>query len=288
MLAGLFSHFFRALRWKMLLKPLGYNPSNKNMTMAVFIGFLANLALPRLGEVSKCGAIAKYEKIPINKVLGTVITERGIDLITFVGLFLITVFTNFKKLGNYFDIKIIAPIAKKISSLQNPNLIIYSVLAVIIIGFIILYRFRDRFSHKNFYIKTKEILKGFLEGVKSLTKIEKPFFFILYTTLIWLCYWLMTQVVFFSLAETIGLDYGVGLVALMFGSVGLLVVQGGIGIYPAIIAETLFLYSVPQTTGYALGWLLWSGQTLLVVILGAVSLGLFPILNRKRQTDAIS
>jgi len=283
MLAGVFSHFFRAMRWKMLIKPMGYTPSNRNITMAVFIGFFANLALPRLGEVSKCGALAKYEKIPMNKMIGTVITERGIDLITFVGLFLITVLYNFNKIGAYFQTKVTTPLSEEISALQNPHVLIYTGLALLLITIIIIYYYRNRFSQKSINIKINQLIKGLFEGIKSLSKIKNPFLFILYTSLIWIFYWLMTQVVFMSLAETINLDYGVGLVALMFGSVGLIVVQGGIGIYPAIIAETLFLYHIPETTGYALGWLLWSGQTLLIIVLGTISFGLLPVLNRKKS-----
>ena len=285
MIVGIASHVFRSLRWKMLLKPMGYRPKNINIIMAVFIGYLANLALPRLGEVSRCGALARYEKIPMSKSFGTVITERAIDLLTLVLAFTVTILINLDRLQQYFTLKILNPIQAKIDSLPNPDILFYLIAVILIASLIILFRLRKRFQHTFFYIKFKEMVRGFLEGLISLKNMDKPWLFILYTLSIWGSYWMMTHVVFYSLQETAVLNLNASLIVLMFGSIGIIVVQGGIGIYPAIVAETLALYNIDPSPGYAMGWLLWTAQQLMIVVLGSASFGLLPLLNKKKKTN---
>jgi len=287
MLVGVVSHFIRAMRWKMLLKPMGYNPSNKNITMAVFIGYLANLALPRLGEVTRCGTLTRYEKVPFQKGFGTVITERALDMLTFILLFIITVAIHFEKIKDYLYIRVLTPLEDKLATLQHTNYIIYIIIALLIGLSIYMYRIRNRFEHLFIYIKFREVVKGLFEGIKSLLKMERPWLFILYTLLIWGTYWLMTHVIFMSMAETMHLGLNASLVVLMFGSIGIIVVQGGIGIYPAIVAETLILYNIPEVNGYALGWLLWSAQQIIIILIGSMSFGLLPILNKFNKDEQV-
>ena len=122
---------------------------------------------------------------------------------------------------------------------------------------------------------------GFFEGMQSLVKIKKLWLFIFYSLAIWGLYLMMAYFVFFSMPETAGLGIDAGLATLVFGTIGIMLVQGGIGIYPVIVAETLLLYSVESTKGYALGWLIWSSQTITIILLGSVSLILLPLLNKK-------
>lgn len=280
---GIFSHIARAARWKILLNPLGYKPKGTNVFMAVMIGYLANLVLPRLGEVSRCGILARYEKIPFNKSFGTVISERVIDMLTFVLLFLIMIFTQSGKIQVYINQKIYAPLQQKFAfdlvGSGYLTLLLIGAFAVMVLTIWFIHR---RFSHTRFYQKIYSLMIGFLEGMRSLVRIKKPFMFVVYTIIIWILYLLMAYVVFFSLNETAGLGLDAGLAVLVFGSVGIMVVQGGIGIYPAIVAETLFLWNVPETKGYALGWLIWASQTIMIIIAGIFSLVLLPIYNRRK------
>jgi hypothetical protein len=124
-----------------------------------------------------------------------------------------------------------------------------------------------------------------MEGIRTLTRIKKPFQFIMHTIFIWLLYLLMAYIVFFSLKDTSHLGLDAGLAVLIFGSVGIMIVQGGIGIYPAIVAETLFIYAIPSTTGYAMGWLIWASQTIMILIAGVFSLLLLPVLNKHTVYD---
>ncbi len=278
---GVISHISRSIRWKMLMEPMGYHPRFSNVFFAVFIGYFANLALPRLGEVSRCGVLAKYEKIPFQKAFGTVVTERAIDILTFMLLFLLNLALQFSKVYSYISQKIILPIREKITAIDGTNYLIYVFLITGVILFIFIFYFlRKRFNHTRLYKKIKEVVQGFIEGLKSLTRIKKPGWFIFHSILIWILYFAMTYVVFNCLPETRGLPVTAGFAVFVFATIGVMIVQGGIGIYPAIVAETLFLYHIPETKGYAMGWLLWSGQTIMIVIAGIISLILLPLINK--------
>lgn len=280
---GILSHLARTLRWQILLEPLGYKPRVSITFSAVMIGYLANLALPRLGEVTRCGVLNKYEKIPITKSIGTVIVERSVDIVVFILLFFINLFIFFDKINQYATDKIFVPLNAKFhlsGALSNYLLIAVAVIAVVIVLFFLL---KKRMKHTGFYIRMREIAKGFWHGLWAITRIRRPIAFVLYSIGIWVLYFLMVWVCVFSLPETAHLSIGAGLSMLIFGSIGIMVVQGGIGIYPAIIAEVLLLYHIPATTGYALGWLTWTAQTLMIVVAGFASLIILPIIQKRTK-----
>lgn len=282
-LIGILSHIVRAYRWRILMEPLGYHPKISNTFFAVMIGYLANMALPRLGEVTRCGVLNKYEKIPINNAIGTVIVERSIDLVVFLLLFFINLFIFFDELNHYVDEKVYRPLMEKMNISDETSTYLY-VLLIVFVAFIgVFLLIRKRISHLKVYQKSKDVVLGFWNGLWAVTKIKKPLLFIFQSLLIWVLYYLMIYVCFFSLAETSHLGFDAALSLLIFGSIGIIVVQGGIGIYPAIIAETLVLYGITNTYGYALGWLTWTAQTLMIVVAGVASLILLPIYNRRKH-----
>ena len=278
---AILSHISRTLRWMILLEPMGYVPSRKNAFLAIMIGYFANLALPRLGEITRCGILSKYEKIPMQKSFGTVVTERGLDVIMLGLIFIVSFFVHLNKIKLFKESALYLNISEKYSKIENPNTIFYAIIFVAVIIVFLFLKFRHRISHFKIYIKIKNIFFGFLEGLKSLVTIKKPFWFIFHTIFIWLMYLSMTWIIFFCLPETSHLNLGVGLAVLVFGSIAIVLVQGGIGIYPWIVAEILVLFAIPSTTGYAMGWLLWTGQTIMVIITGLISMILLPIINNK-------
>ncbi|HNS16823.1 MAG TPA: lysylphosphatidylglycerol synthase transmembrane domain-containing protein [Bacteroidales bacterium] len=280
LLIGIVSHISRSIRWRMLLEPMGYHPRFSNVVFAVFIGYFANLALPRLGEVSRCGVLAKYEKIPFQKSFGTVVTERAIDLLIFALLFILNLVIQFGRVSNYIAEKIIHPIQGKLALFDGTHYLIYLLIAGVVFFLALLYFLRKHFNHTGIYRKIKEVIMGFLEGLKSLAHIKKPFWFIFHSLFIWTLYYAMTMVVFNCLPETKGISLTAGFAVYIFATIGVMIVQGGIGIYPAIVAETLFLYDIPETKGYAMGWLLWSGQTVMIILAGIISLILLPLMNK--------
>ena len=279
---GILSHISRSVRWKIMMEPMGYSPGLRNTFMAVMIGYFANMALPRLGEVTRCGILARYEKIPIQKSFGTVVTERGIDFILLSTAFLLTLIINLDKLALFKTTTIYLSASEKYNQIENPGYIYWIGLAVLIGLAYMLYRLRYLISHLKFYKSIRDIILGFIEGIKSLVKIKKPFWFVFHSINIWLMYLLMTWIVFFCLPETSHLGLDAGLAVLVFGSIGIIIVQGGIGIYPWIVAEILVMFSIPETKGYAMGWLLWIGQTLMIIAFGILSMGLLPVLNKKK------
>jgi len=283
---ALLSHYSRTIRWMILLKAMGYQPRVKITFFAVMIGYFANLALPRLGEVTRCGILARYDKIPMQKSIGSVVTERGLDLISLALAFLITFFVHLDKLNQFKKLSIYKKAVERYDQIENPGYI-YIFGGLLIVGFIyLLYRLRHKISHTKFYQKLLEIINGFFEGMKSLLKIKNPFWFIFHSIFIWLMYLLMVWVVFFSLPETSHFGLDVALAVLVFGSLGIVVVQGGIGIYPWIVAEILALFSISLTKGYAMGWLLWTGQTLMIVAAGILSMVILPLIKSKSNDAA--
>lgn len=284
---GVLSHFVRAMRWKMLIETMGYKPRNSNMFFAVMIGYIANLALPRLGEVSRCTILTKYENVPFQKSFGTVITERALDMIVFFLLFFINLALQAERLSGYINEKIYIPLQNKLHLSYNLS----GAFSIIMISFIVLAGiiflvFRKKIITHKFYIKIKYLVLGFAEGMKSLIRVRNLWLFLFYTFSIWALYLLMAYIVFFSIPASSGVGLGAGLAVLVFGSVGFMVVQGGIGIYPAIVAETLVLYGVASVQGYALGWLIWTSQNLTIVVVGIISLLLLPILNNRKNEKA--
>ena len=282
---GILSHVLRTLRWMIFFEPMGYHPSFKNTFYAVMVGYFANMAFPRLGEVTRCGILAKYEKIPFNKSFGTVVTERALDMIIFILLFMLMVFTQIGTLHDYLDKNVYPGLQGKfIHPFSNPIILLSlaGFLAIVIILFFIL---RKKIVNSKLWHKILNLVFGFWEGFKSLSQIRKPVLFVFYSIAIWLLYFLMVYICFFCFASTSYLTPGAGLSSLVLGSIGIMITPGGIGLYPAIIQETLLLYGLSRTTGLALGWIAWTAQTVMILIVGTFSLVMLSF-NRELKPEA--
>ena len=277
---GFISHFIRALRWKQLLQPLQIFPSVPNITFSVLIGYLVNTLVPRLGEVAKCTVLAKYEKVPADKLVGTIIAERAFDLVCLVVILFIT-------LGLQYDI--IYPFARdlymKLFTDSSGNfiwlriIIACGVMLAGILAVILLYR-----KIKN--SKIGHIIKGIGEGLKAIGQVKNKGLFLLHTVLIWSMYTLAVIVGFYALPETEHITPLAGLAVITFGSVGMIATPGGIGAYPVIVAQVLLLYGMSEGIGLAYGWVSWAAQTAIVLVLGLITLILLPIYNRNRDAQA--
>jgi len=272
LILGILSHLVRAIRWMMFVEPMGYKPRLRNSFYAVMIGYLANLVFPRLGEVTRCGILTKYEKIPFNKSLGTVITERAIDMLIFILLFILMIVTQIGTIREYLDETIYPKLVDKFGTLHYSQLFLLTTGSLVILITVLLFIFRGRLRKFKLYQQIKNLIIGFWEGLKSLSKIKRPWLFILYSLGIWALYFMMLYVCFFCFPSTSHLSLGAGLSALVLGSIGIMITPGGIGLYPALIQETLKLYGIALTTGLALGWIAWTTQALMILILGGISL----------------
>lgn len=269
---GIGSHMLRSLRWLILLEPMGYRISLKNSFYAVMIGYFANMAFPRLGEFTRCGIVARYEKVPFTNALGTVITERALDMVIFFLLVLLTILTQIGKIHNYLQTNIYPKIHGKFSDFLTNKFFLLSVVAAGIILIVLFLILRKRIAHLKLYQKAVHAITGFWHGLKSLGQIRQPVLFIVYSIGIWCFYFLMLYLCFFCLPETSELSLGAGLSALVLGSIGIMITPGGIGLYPIIVQETLILYGITNTTGLALGWIAWTAQTVMIIGIGGIAL----------------
>jgi len=282
---GILSHLFRALRWMMFMEPMGYNARLKNSFYAVMIGYLANLAFPRLGEVTRCGIISRYENIPFNKTLGTVITERAIDMVIFVCFFILMIVTQIGTINEYLDETIYPKLLGKFGAFHYSRIFWLSAGGLAILLMIIFLMLRKHLRKFKLYQQIKSLVLGFWEGLKSLGQVKRAWLFIVYSLLIWIMYYLMLYVCFFCFPDTSHLSLGAGLSALVLGSIGIMITPGGIGLYPALIQETLKLYGISIVTGLALGWIAWTTQTLMIIVLGGLSLVLLSFNKRRNGTS---
>ena len=277
-LALLASHYSRALRWKMLIKPLGYTPKTSNTYIAVLIGYLANLALPRLGEILKCTMLARYEKVAPEKLIGTIVAERAIDLICLIMIIAIAFFTQMDIIGSY----LIDTIQQNWGGNVKRD---YSILLIAIAVFVILILFTSyllrKYSHLSFMKKFSVILQGVWHGLTSIRMVKKKGVFLLHSVFIWAMYLVSIQMGMYSLEATEQFGIIPSLSVLATGSMAMIITPSGIGAYPIFIQETMSLYGVRDTIGIAFGWLMWTVQFFQVLIAGFTAMSLLPFLNKK-------
>ena len=274
-----FSHYLRAFRWNYLLKPAGYSVKPTNAVGAVIVGYFANYGLPRMGEISRCTLVTKYDHVPFEVALGTVITERIVDLLILIIIFFLTLFAQFSQLKDLTATYIYHPMMLKFKGIsEHPTkfIILISILIIVSIG---LFLVRKKITG---LLKGKlgNIIKGFGKGLSSVKDIEKKFQFILLSIAIWASYFYSLYVCFFAFTGTSNLGQAECLVLLLFGTFGVVFSPGGLGAYPAIITALLTYYGVEQIAAFSFPWMAWTSQFILVVTLGLLSLILLPIINK--------
>lgn len=280
----LLSHFSRAVRWKMLMQPLGYRPSVLNVFMAVLVSYIINLFVPRLGEVAKCSILNRYEKVPTDKLVGTVVAERAFDLVCLAIVFTITFFLQVDVIGDYAA-TLLGKLFNRGGSLGS-RIITWSIALLVVIGFFTLLRWAFRkFAHISMVQKLKEILRNIWHGLTSIRDLQQKGWFIFHTVLIWTCYLAAIRVGMAAMQETSMYGIKASLSVLCMGSVGMIVTPGGTGAYPLLVQETMMLYGLTENMGKAFGWLLWLVQFFMVVVFGALCLLLLPVFNRNRQHE---
>lgn len=284
--ASLVAFFSRAIRWNMLIEPLGYKPALVNTSAALMIGYLANLALPRLGEVTRCGTLNRSDKVPFNSLLGTVIIERIIDVLCLLLCILIVALTEYERLGNFLNQNIFIPLKNKLNSAVNSPLLITLLATLLIIS--IYFIFRKKNNTNSFAGKVFALFKGILNGLDTVRKLKNPLAFIFHTVLIWVMYYLMSYTCFFALEATASLDWHAALFMLVVGGIGMSApVQGGIGAYHLLVSQGLILYGVSQEHGLAFATLMHTSQILIVILLGSLSF-FYLSLKRRNATTQLS
>ncbi len=283
MVISVFSHFLRAYRWNYLLKPVGYQTNLLNATCEVIVGYFANYGIPRMGEITRCTLAAKYDKVPFEVGFGTVITERIIDFLLFLIIFAITLLTQFNELIGLANEYVFDKARTKFSEISGEPVKLLILVAIVLAFVAAMFVLRKKFSS---LLKGKfgGILKGMGEGIGSVRKMNKPVQFVLLSFGIWVCYFYALYVGFFAIEGTVHLGIKECLTLLLLGTFGVIFSPGGLGAYPLILYGILVnTYHVDEVSAFALPWLGWTSQFLLIVILGIISLIVLPIYNRNRN-----
>ena len=278
----LLAHYSRAIRWKLLMEPLGYNPSMFNVFSSVMIGYLVNAGAPRLGEVFKCTILARYEKVKADKLVGTILIERAVDLVCLFVVFLLAIIFQGEVFGQYMKKMLIDFFHDKTGNLSITKLIVWS--GAFILLLLVFYFILKKFGHIDIVAKIKAVIKNIIHGLSSIKNLEHKGLFIFHSFLIWLLYFAASTLGLYALRETQVLGLAGGLTTLAVGTIGMILTPNGIGAYPLLIAQLLGLYGLSvKTTGTASGWLMWSAQTFIVLIGGLICFILISRFNKKRK-----
>lgn len=272
------SNIARAIRWKMMITPLGKTPKLANTIATVLITHLVNLGVPRSGEFVRAGLIAKYEDLEAEKVMGTIVTSRMIDvfcLLITIGLTLILSYDNF--MGYFAD--------NEILSFGGESSMLYLLVGLGIFGMTVItliWNFREAVLETAIGKKIWNIILGFWEGLLSVRKLEKPIVFVFHTVSIWVCYYLMTYLMFFSFDATAELAPVTGLVVFVFGTLGIVIPSpGGMGTYQFLISEALMLYGLPFDSAFSFSNVMFFSIQIWNVLLGIIAFFALPFINRK-------
>jgi len=287
-LFGFFAYVSRARRWVLLINPLGFHPSTRNSFYALMTGYLANLALPRIGEITRCVALGKKEKIPVDQLIGTVVIERTIDFLSLLTIMIALIITSSDQIGLFLKESILVPIQQQVLSIFGNTWILWAILFSL--GVAVLYlmiRFKKDLRKIRFFSKMFDIARGIINGLKTITNLKRKWEFIFHTIFIWVNYTLMTWVVVFSLESTSHLTFGDSVFLLVIGGLAMSApVQSGLGAFHYIIRQGLLIVKgIPVEDGLAYAILTHESQLIFVAIVGTIS---FFIIFKKDQKEEIS
>jgi len=233
------------------------------------MAYFANLGIPRMGEILRPTALATYENVPFEKGLGTIVIERVVDVIMLLSIILVTLLLQTDIILSFLQ--------------ENglPLSSIFTLIGVGLAGFVFFMVFIKKSNHK-LALKVKNFVRGLIDGVLSIFRMRNKWGFILHTLFIWGCYIGMLWVIKFTVPETIGLSLSQLLVAFVAGALAMMFTNGGIGLYPIAVSKALAIFGINTVSGDAFGWIMWISQTIVLVVFGAISFLLLPLLNRNR------
>lgn len=266
---GALSHISRSYRWKYLLEPLGYKISFINSVLAIFSGYLINYTIPRSGDIARGTIVYKYENIPLDKAIGTIVAERAIDVLCIGVLIIIGLFINYELIANKLY---------EASSFINLKLLIIILITTILIFYFLL-------SLKNqthpIFSKVQDFFKGLYQGFIIIFQLENKLLFIFHSIFIWLMYVLMFYVTSLAVSELPDLSFSSMLISFILASLTIVFTPGGIGAYPLAVQISLSWFGINAVSSLSFGWIMWTSQTLMIIIFGGLSLIILPFINDK-------
>lgn len=278
LIISFFSHFARAYRWNYLLENYGHRVDVFTSTASVLIGYLANYGLPRMGEISRCAVVSKYNKIPVDIALGTVIAERVIDLILMFVVFLLVVNFQYHDLQALLNMYVLSPLNQKF---QNVNWSIVLVAGLLFVA-VLFWIMRKKSSSSSLMDKVIQFVQNLFRPLLGIHKLKRPVGFGIWSLTIWLLYFLSMYTCALSLNATEHLGVYKILVLFLFGTVGVIVTPGGIGAYHFLVTEILLFYGVDKASAVVFPWIIWGTQFILILISGGFSFILLPLYHSKK------
>jgi glycosyltransferase 2 family protein len=280
---NLSSHLVRSMRWKLLMEPLGFKPSLQNTFAVTMVGYLANSAVPRLGEVLKCTLLSKYENLKTDKLIGTIVIERVFDLICYFIFICITVIIQIDVISSY--------VKEKLAELGNINVfplwakIFLSLILILIILYFVFKKKIVVSPLNRVLLKIKDFVAGILSGIKSVRNLKKRKLFLLYTLFIWAMYLLQLYVAFSALDSTAHLGIKAACSVLSLSTLAMIVTPGGLGSFPIFVSQTLAIYAIEKSQGEAYGWLIWGVSTIMIIVVGVIAAVLLPYINKNKNEN---
>lgn len=285
-LFGILAYWFRAIRWNLLLEPMGYQISNSNSFWTISFGYLMNLTIPRSGELARATALFGVEKVPVEKSFGTIILERVVDLICMVGFLGLTLIFKYKAFVAFYSY-ITEEKGKTETSASNSK--IYIFVGLLILFAVLFLIFRKKLEQFAVYQKILNFIKGIVDGLTSIFKMKEKVKFLLYSIAIWVCYYLAAYLVCFSLPETSQFTFADGFFIIVVGTLGMMVpASGGIGAFHlalkfGIMALFLSMGKNPEEggeVGLSYAFISHTMQLVIMLVMGVISI---PVLAKARN-----
>ena len=275
---GMVSHYFRALRWKLIITPIGHEPRLINLYLSVIVLYFTNLIIPRGGELARCAVITRYEGIHFIKLTGTVLVERIVDLLMFLLIFLVLIigqFQFFNTIFNYPEFKF------DFSSINNKYIPI--LVSIFSTGILILVLGRVG-VFKKIRGKLKKARNDFIEGTSAIAHMEGRILFLVYTLLIFFSWFLMLYMMFFAYPATINLSFMAAILTYTLANLAyLLPIQAGIGTWHFIVISCLFFYGIDKETGMIFALIAHTFTNLIYLALGPLALSMLPVINSVKE-----
>ena len=277
------AHGSRAARWQMLLEPLGYKPSFMNVNNAIWLGYFANNLVPRLGEVTRCSQLYKSDNIPVDKSLGTVVTDRIFDVVTLFVLLIVHFIIDFDKLWAFVN----QQLSQNQGGEKGSSTLLYIILGVLLLTGIVSFIFRKSILEIALIQTVIEKLKGLLDGLLSIRHLKNPKLFLFYSVMIWLMYWAMGYVLFFAIPKFADLPPIAGLTFLVSGALAMILPSpGGAGTVTAIVSPVLVtMYGLSKDDAGTLATFVQSSQMLVTLVVGAVIFLISIFVKKKKVND---
>ncbi len=283
LLIGLVSHISRTLRWGLMIEPISHKPRFINTFLSVMVGYLMNMAFPRMGEITRCGVMARYEKVNFSKLLGTVVAERAVDVVSLLVLLGIVIISQFGQMLHFLEQN--PEIETRLKGFITSPVLIIVIVALLIAAFI----FRKALKDTLFYKKIYRVVMDLKEGFISIGSIKGKGWFVFHSIAIWVLYFLMFYTTFFAFEFTSELGPIAGLTSFVLASFGMVApVQGGIGAWHFMAVEGLSLYGIMYENAVIFAFVAHASMTVMIIVLGILSLLVLPFINQRNAAPAES